>query len=158
MKNELDDFSDSKYGRMFSGLAVPIATEVELVALGRSGAVMDDRSESVEGDNDCIPAGWTFFGQFMAHDITADRSSLSHHASVNRITNFREPRLDLEALYAYGPLGSPYLYDSDDPDKFLLGINDAGFPDDLPRNRQGRPLTGDPRNDVHQIIEGYSLI
>lgn len=152
LKNELDDFSGSKYGRMFPHLRAPEAGEALLFALGRSGAVMDDRSESAEGDNVCIPAGWTFFGQFIAHDITADRSALSHHARVGQITNFRMPRLDLEAVYAFGPTGSPYLYDLDDPDTLLLGFNDIGNYDDVPRNHQGRALVGDPRNDVHQII------
>jgi hypothetical protein len=152
LKNDLDDFSGSKYGRMFPHLRTPRAGEELLFALGRSGAVMDDRTEAEEGDNRCIPAGWTFFGQFIAHDITADRSALSHHARVGEITNFRTPRLDLEAVYAFGPTGSPYLYDLDDPDKLLLGMNDAGQPGDVPRNRQGRALVGDPRNDVHQLI------
>src|SRR5579872_1999458 len=56
LKNELDDFSGIKYGRMFPGLRVPTASEETLIALGRSGAVMDDRSEAEEGDNHCIPA------------------------------------------------------------------------------------------------------
>jgi Animal haem peroxidase len=113
---------------------------------------MDDRTEDDAGDNACIPAGWTFFGQFIAHDITADRSAISHHANVERLTNFRTPQLDLEAVHAFGPSGSPYLYDLLDADRFLLGINDAGRPDDVPRNSQGRALTGDPRNDVHLLI------
>jgi hypothetical protein len=158
LKNDLDDFSGSKYGRMFPGLRTPEAGEELLIALGRSGAVMDDLSESEEGDNGCIPAGWTFFGQFIAHDITADRSTLAHHARVGQITNFRTPRLDLEAVYAFGPTGSPYLYDRNDPDKFLLGVNDEGKPDDVPRNQQERALVGDPRNDVHQIIAQLHVV
>ena len=35
-------------------------------------------------------------------------------------------------------------YDMEDFDKFLIGINDIGALDDLPRNRQGRALVGDP--------------
>lgn len=151
-KNAVTGFSDSKYGRMFPHLRRPEATEEMLIALGRSGAVMDDQSETEEGDNLRIPAGWTFFGQFIAHDITADRSALSHHAHVGRLTNFRTPRLDLEAVYAFGPTGSPYLYDLNDADKLLIGVNDRGQAEDVPRNQQGRALVGDPRNDVHQLI------
>src|SRR5207249_353018 len=110
-----------------------------------------------EGDNACIPAGFTFFGQFIAHDITADRSAISHHVTAERLTNYRSPRLDLEAVYAFGPSGSPYLFDLLDADKFLLGVNDAGRPDDVPRNQQGRALTGDPRNDVHTFISQLHL-
>lgn len=156
-KNDMVAFNGSKYGHMFPKLPTPAATEEQLLALGRSGAVMDATGDDVAGDNGCIPAGWTFFGQFIAHDITADRSALSHHANVERISNFRTPRLDLESVYAFGPTGSPYLYDLEDPDKFLLGLNDEGHLDDIPRNRQGRALTGDPRNDVHLIISQMHL-
>ncbi len=60
-------------------------------------------------------------------------------------------------MYAAGPTGSPYLYDLDDADKFLLGVNDIGEMEDLPRNRQGRALLGDPRDDVHLIISQLHL-
>ncbi|HEY3228813.1 MAG TPA: heme peroxidase family protein, partial [Roseiflexaceae bacterium] len=82
---------------------------------------------------------------------------LQHHANLNELRNFRTPQLDLESLYGAGPSGSPYLYDTDDPDKFLLGENDLGRPDDLPRNRQGVALISDPRNDVHLIISQMHL-
>lgn len=157
LKNEVDAGTGGTYGRLFPGLSTPEVGEDLLLALGRSGAVMDDTSDHDSGDNHCIPAGFTFFGQFIAHDITADRSAISHHARAERLTNFRTPRLDLEAVYSFGPTGSPYLYDLDDPDKFLLGVNDAGRPDDVPRNSQGRALTGDPRNDVHTIISQLHL-
>jgi len=48
-------------------------------------------------------------------------------------------------LYSDGPIGSPFLFDVADPAKFLLDP-DGG---DVPRNRQGVALIGDPRNDVH---------
>jgi hypothetical protein len=131
------------------------------LTLGRSGSVMDDAARpddtGASTDNPRTPAGWTFFGQFIAHDITADRSLLLHHARLNELRNFRTPRLDLESMYAAGPIGSPYLYDLDDADKFLLGINDRGEMEDLPRNRQGRALLGDPRDDVHLIISQLHL-
>src|SRR5260370_7565156 len=115
----------------------------------------DDQNEKAK--NPRIPAAFPFLGQFIAHDITADRSLLQHHARLNELRNFRAPRLDLECLYASGPGGDPYLYDLDDLDKFLLGINDIGNLDDLPRNRQGRALVGDPPNDLHLIISQLHL-
>ena len=155
LKSTLSEGISDKYGRMFPDLPPPTADEEALLALGRSGAVMDDASGADaedRGENPCIPAGFTFFGQFIAHDITADRSMLQHHANVDEIHNFRTPRLDLECVYAAGPTGTPYIFDLYDPDKLLLGVNDAGQPNDVPRNRQGRALVGDPRNDVHTLI------
>ena len=152
--------TSGKYGRLFPHLAKQTADDAGLLALGRAGAAMDlptpqytgDDSADPATDNPRIPAGWPIYGQFIAHDITADRSLLQHHASVRQIVNFRTPRLDLECLYGAGPTGSPFMYDLRDPDKFLLGVNDAGEPDDLSRNSQGIALIGDPRNDVHLPI------
>ena len=161
LKDELSTAEGGKYGRMFPDLPSPQTDETILLTLGKSGSVMDAAARpyetGVSTDNPAIPAGWTFFGQFIAHDITADRSLLLHHARLNELRNFRTPRLDLESLYAARPTGSPYLYDLDDADKFLLGINDQGEMEDLPRNRQGRALLGDPRDDVHLIISQLHL-
>jgi len=160
LKHALSGEATDKYGRMFPGLRTPSASEDALIALGRSGAVMDDVSgaDGSSADNHCISAGWTFFGQFIAHDISADRSLIQHHANVEELRNFRIPRLDLESVYAAGPTGTPYIYDIEDPDKFLLGINDAGQKNDLPRNSQGRALTGDSRDDVHSLISQLHLV
>ncbi len=148
----------SKYGRMFPKLPPLRVEEKDLLALGRAGAAIDVGADSPALDNPRIPAGFTMLGHFVAHDLTADRSMLQHHASLREVRNFREPRLDLDSLYGPGPAGAPYLYDANDPDKFLLGVNDAGQPEDLPRNSQGRALIGDARNDVHGILAQLHLL
>jgi hypothetical protein len=161
LKGPLSRVEEGKYGRMFPDLPGLATDEEYLLALGRSGSMMDVLSrqddQDAKADNPRIPAAFPFLGQFIAHDITADRSLLQHHARLNELRNFRTPRLDLECLYASGPGGDPYLYDLEDLDKFLLGINDIGNLDDLSRNRQGRALVGDPRNDVHLIISQLHL-
>ena len=161
LKDSLSMAKAGKYGRMFPDLPYPETDEAILLTLGKSGSIMDAASRPEEqeasSDNPRIPAGFTFLGQFIAHDITADRSLLLHHARLNELRNFRTPRLDLESLYAAGPTGNPYLYDINDADKFLIGINDQQEMRDLPRNRQGRALLGDPRDDVHLIISQLHL-
>ena len=95
-----------------------------------------------------MAAGWPFFGQFIAHDITADRSPLGHRADPEQVKNFRTPRANLEGVYGAGPTGSPYLYQKDDPAKLLLG--EGGH--DVPRNHEGIALVGDQRNDIHLFM------
>jgi hypothetical protein len=143
-----------KYGRMFPGLP-PCEVDVESAAgLGRAASRMDATLPVVDRvlENRRIPAGFAVLGQFVAHDITADRSLLARHATVEDLRNSRAPRLDLECLYGDGPVGNPFMYDAEDPDKLLLGEGD-----DLPRNRQGVALIGDPRNDVHLLINQLHL-
>ena len=139
---------------MFPNLAACEVDADSAVGLGRAASRMDATLPATDEAlaNPRIPGGFTVFGQFVAHDITADRSLLSRHALAGELRNSRTPRLDLESVYGDGPVGNPFLYDVEDPDKLLLGVNVGGMLDDLPRNRQGVALIGDPRNDVHLLI------
>ena len=150
------DGASGKYGRLFPQLPPLDADEGLLYRLGGSGGACDGGVVVVDGesasDDASGPAGWPLFGQFVAHDITADRSLLLRHADAGHLANYRSPRANLECLYGEGPAGSPFLYERDDPAKLLLGRNDRGEPADLPRNQQGVALLGDPRNDVHLFV------
>lgn len=156
LKSELSVSGDGKYGRMFPDLPCNECDDEALAALGRAGAIMDEAlltpEEEARTDDPRIAAGYPVLGQFIAHNITADRSLLQHHANLAEIRNFRTPSLNLESVYGAGPTGAPYLYDVRDSDKFLLGMDDVGQPNDLPRNAQGVALIGDPRDDVHLLI------
>jgi hypothetical protein len=146
-----------KYDRLFPDLPPLGGDDRLLLELGGPGGPCDSVAGDGVLDDATVAAGWPFFGQFIAHDITADRSSLQEHADPNTVHNFRTPRANLECLYGAGPVGSPFLYDRDDPAKLLVGENDAGRPDDVPRNRQGLALIGDPRNDVHLFMSQLHL-
>jgi len=130
------------YGRMFE-LPPLEADESLLQQLGAAGGFCD--GGDCEGDAE-VEAGWPFFGQYVAHDLTADRSPLRSHSDLGALRNMRSPRANLESLYGGGPTGSPYMYMRDDPAKLLL------VDGDLPRNREGLALIGDPRNDVHLFV------
>jgi Animal haem peroxidase len=134
--------AEGRYGRAFPDLAPLQCDDAELLALGAAGGVCD----AGPGTDGTADAGWPFFGQFIAHDITADRSPIGPHEDADSIANFRSPRANLECLYGAGPVGAPFLYDRDDPAKLLAGDGD------VPRNHQGIALLGDPRNDVHLFI------
>jgi len=116
--------------------------------------------------NNRIPAGYTYFGQFVDHDITFDpQSSLERANDPHALTNFRTPRFDLDSLYGSGPADQPFLYDwhcrADPGVKLLHDHNpcDGEYaPLDLPRNAQGRALIGDARNDENLIVAQLHLL
>jgi len=136
-----------RYRRLFDDLEPLVADERALHDLGRLGGVADVGANG-DAPDASVAAGWPMFGQFVAHDITADRSPLGHRANPEQIRNFRTPRANLEGVYGAGPVGSPYLYDKADAAKLLLGPDGV----DVPRNEQGIALVGDPRNDVHLFM------
>ncbi len=131
-----------RYRSMFPELPPLVADDAALHLLGRPGGPCDLGDDAGEPDSQ-VAAVWPFFGQFVAHDITADRSPLVHQAGP-AVRNFRTPRANLEGVYGAGPIGAPFLYRSDDPAKLLLSPCGS----DVPRNHEGIALIGDPRNDV----------
>jgi Animal haem peroxidase len=136
-----------RYRRLFEDLPPLETDERALHGLGRAGGPADMGVDGEDPDAS-VAAGWSFLGQFIGHDITADRSPLGHRADPEQIRNFRTPRANLEVVYGAGPVGSPYLYDKKDPAKLLLGADGV----DVPRNQQGIALLGDPRNDIHLFM------
>jgi hypothetical protein len=142
------------YARMFPELPPFRADEEFLHALGRVGGVCDcgNINDSPESLGDTA-AGWPILGQFVAHDITADRSALRSSTNIEDLRNARNPQLNLESLYGDGPTGHPFLFQRDDPAKFLLGLGGA----DLQRNAEGTAVIGDPRNDSHMLVSQLHL-
>jgi len=113
-----------------------------------------------------LPAGYTYFGQFVDHDLSFDPvSSLRLPNDPGQVEDFRTPRLDLDMLYGSGPRDMPYLYAPDAPpggELLLIGDSRTQFgegfaAEDLPRNAAGRALIGDPRNDENAIIAQLHL-
>jgi hypothetical protein len=139
---------------MFPELPAFEADEEFLHALGRSGGVCDCGDETdPPGSLSGVAAGWPIFGQFVAHDITADRSALQGQVDAHTLRNARRPTLDLECLYGDGPVGHPFLFQRDDPAKLLLGADGL----DVPRNAEGIAIIGDPRNDSHLLVAQLHL-
>ncbi len=146
------------YRRMFPELPALPSDESFLRKLGTSCGLEGSSAGPDEKYDASGAAGWTVLGQFIAHDITADRSPLVDRANVETLENVRRQKLNLEFLYGSGPAGDPYLYDVRDPAKLLLGINDAGKADDLQRNAQGIAIIADPRNDSHLLVSQMQVL
>jgi len=144
----------TSYARLFPDLPAFAADEAFLFALGRPGGLCDcGDAEDDAASLGTVAAGWPFFGQFVAHDITADRSALGSHVDPARLRNARSPQLNLECLYGDGPVGHPYLFQRNDPAKLLTGPDGQ----DVLRNGEGTAIIGDPRNDSHVLMSQMHL-
>jgi hypothetical protein len=123
---------------------------------------MDPAGGAENPNNPDIPAGFTFLGQFIDHDLTFDpTSSLERQSDPESIENFRTPAFELDNVYASGRAASPHQYDINSGRvKFLiekLDPNDAASQDDLPRNSQNVAIIADPRNDENVIVSQLQL-
>jgi hypothetical protein len=151
-----------RFGRMFAFLPEGNLEHDTLARLIR----LVTRQAGTSTENYRIPAGYTYFGQFVDHDVTFDpTSSLQRHNDPNALVDFRTPRLDLDSLYGSGPVDQPFLYDWKTPShrgvKLLVGRerpNRTVAAEDLPRNEDGRALIGDARNDENLIISQLHLL
>lgn len=155
-------FKAGRFGRMIPELTH--ALEPPDAALAELGLAMLDQDDAVSSDNPNIPAGYTYLGQFIDHDITLDTTTLTEVAQdPTAVENFRTPRLDLDSVYGFGPRAQPSLYDRNSPGraKLLVGTTSApgfptpgaaGLPHDLPRNAQGFAIIGDERNDENLLV------
>ena len=115
-------------------------------------------------ENILVPAGYTYLGQFIDHDLTFDSTSSLDPASSAEPTNLRTPRFDLDCLYGDGPDTQPFMYDP--AGEKLLFKNDPVSPSakptdlaaqDLLRNPNGRAIIGDKRNDENSIVSQIQL-
>lgn len=102
-----------------------------------------------------IPAAYTYFGQFIDHDITFDPTPIgSQDRDPNGLNNFRTPRLDLDNIYGRGPEDQPYLYKTNL--HFRTKKASKSKVPDLPRF-DDEAVIGDKRNDENAIVSQIHL-
>jgi hypothetical protein len=164
---------EGRFGRMFRSLPAAEFDEADLVLLAAKDAMLSPPEVNAAGqpvatpeneidseENFDIPAGYTYLGQFIDHDITFDpMSSLDRLNDPEALTDFRTPRLDLDCLYGRGPDDQPYMFDFADKTRaarFALGrtLTFNGAPSsarDLLRLND-RAVIGDKRNDENVIV------
>src|SRR5919109_3628774 len=114
-----------------------------------------------------IPAGFTYLGQFVDHELTFDKTKvmLGENVSPAQLLQARSPSLDLDSLYGAGPTdpGSAKFYAADGihlkMGKTLAAegiVAKQGF--DLPRGAgttarsKRRAIIPDPRNDENLVV------
>ncbi len=149
-----------RFGRMFSDALPGVygsntqESEHNLSALADAmTAELEPPKDGPDAEEGGIPALYTYFVQFIDHDITFDPVSLlTKFKDPDGLVDFRTPALDLDNVYGRGPDDQPYLYV--DNRFFALGEELTGSnhaANDLPRFN-GRALIGDPRNDENVIV------
>jgi hypothetical protein len=130
------------YSRLFEKAREPIASDEEYKLVDLANAMGYDK----EREGTLTPRiGYTYFGQFLGHDLTHDATPLAgpYHDPENT-PNFRTSAFDLDHVYGDGPAGSPYLYEGEaGAETFKIGATvPGGYRRDLPI-QHGHLLIGD---------------
>jgi heme peroxidase len=121
-----------------------------------------------------VPAGFTYLGQFVDHDLTMDRTAaqLGEDVNLEDLMQGRSPALDLDSVYGRGPADrNDRVFYAEDGVTLKVGTTSpTTFPDervnvemegfDLPRfggtggthADRRRPLIPDVRNDENLAI------
>src|SRR5205085_6730469 len=117
------------FGRIFRALPPADFGVDDAASLNALGTLADKLSSAADpadpkngpdAEESGIPAAYTYFGQFIDHDLTFDpASSLQKQNDPDALVDYRTPRFDLDNVYGRGPDDQPYLYE--DGAKFILG-------------------------------------
>ena len=173
MPGEVPPESTMKFCRLFPDLEPFRPERPDLEALGGTMADADKIQNAPDLPPDSsTPAGFTYFGQFVDHDISRTEGlELDDPAPelVGDVVMGRTASLDLDSLYGKGPDDSKVTFYEDDGIHFKIGTADATpvqagdapeLPNDLPRKprEENDDLTelpaniGDHRNDENLAV------
>jgi hypothetical protein len=162
-----------RFGLLFEGLTPFRPGDDALLDLARAmedTAFDDQAGDDLAGDNPGVPAGFTYLGQFIDHDITFDKTKdFPVIDDPLLIEQARTPNLELDSVYGLGPKLQGELYElANGPGEARLRIGatrtgggdpgiPSGLPFDLPRHpvgtdRANQAIIGDERNDENLIV------
>ena len=161
-----------KFGRML-GIKDETTGEaalLEIIRLTDLGAAANSRQTFFDAagnpisDDSDIPAGYTYLGQFLAHEIAFDPREVvpTEAVDVDALRQVRSPALDLDSLYAGGPAAAPPGTFEADGVRMKVGRTTpsqfwgAVVKHDLLRHPPGDPehrraIIGDNRNDENLV-------
>lgn len=158
----------NRFGKMFPDLEPYRPPDEALEALGHAMVEIDP--EDPVADIPSLPAGYTYLGQFIDHDLSFDKTEgFPEIKDPELIEQARTPTLELDSLYGLGPALQPEFYEGHIPPPralFRIGLTSSiptpggvGLPDvpvslpnDLPRGSDKLAVIGDPRNDENTIV------
>jgi hypothetical protein len=145
------------YSRLFPPPTKPLtrSDEEKLVRLGQSMRYATEREGILTPR-----AGFTYFGQFIGHDLTHDQTPLAGpYLSAERTPNYRSPHLNLEQVYGGGPQDSPHLYEGEaEAEVFKIGTTTgSGYSRDL-SIESGKFQIADNRNLDNLILRQLHVV
>jgi hypothetical protein len=164
-QSSLTPFAESapdRYCRLFPPATESNDFEPSRVALNALAcAMLDDGTRvSEERPEILLEAGYTYFGQFIAHDLTKDISSVDDawRKDLSELENRQSPKLDLRLLYGDGPKASSELYESDGVRLKVAATEASGRSFDICTDTQGARVLADDRGGSNLILRQMTAL
>jgi hypothetical protein len=167
--------ADAYYGRPKEEVIEALKTIAEARRGIKDEPPANEAGQEPQGESRETPAGYTYLGQFIIHDLTRSQIPAKGEAPINRAT----PCLDLDSVYGGGPMLCPHFFqrptrEKESPHLFYIGRTadalqpgntdiSSNLPLDLPRVGTGgnfgtgseksiSALIPDNRNDENLVI------
>jgi hypothetical protein len=124
-------------------------------------AMLDDGTRvSEERPEILLEAGYTYFGQLVAHDLTKDISSIDDvwRSEPGELENLQTPRLDLSLLYGCGPEHTRELYEDDGVRLKVGAVSIAGRSFDVCVGAEGERVLADDRGGGNLILRQMTAV
>jgi hypothetical protein len=110
----IENSKSDRFGYLFDTRSSISYTSANRKLLEDLGLNMLEDAATAQLDSSTIESGYTYFGQFVDHDITLDvDSDIDVSRSARTLINYRTPNLELDSVYGDGPGVDSFLYDSD---------------------------------------------
>jgi len=153
---------ENRYSRLFPPALPSLSSDVYCEALTELGSAMLDDDSRVCDDRPeiLLDAGYTYFGQFVAHDVTKDVSSIEEASTrpPEELENLQTPRLDLDVSYGGGPSRCPELYESDGMRLKVGGSSPAAKAFDICVGKRGERVLADDRGAENLILRQMTSV
>jgi Animal haem peroxidase len=151
----------NRYCRLFSPMPWPADVDHYCHRLTELGRAMVDDGSRVSDDRPeiLVDSGYTYFGQFVAHDLTKDGSSVDEawRKEPEELENLQTSKLDLSTLYGRGPESSPELYRADGV-RLKIGHGNGRHPFDIHVSPNGGCVLADERNAENLVLRQMTAV
>lgn len=153
---------DDRYSRLFPPAAAPADIDSYCEAVTALGTAMIDDGTRVSDEQPeiLLDAGYTYFGQLLAHDLTKDVSSVDEawRKQPEELQNLQTPRLDLDVIYGGGPDVSPELYETDRVHLKIGKPGGNGRSFDICVGKQGERVLADDRGAENLVLRQMTAV
>jgi TIR domain len=155
VRNGATKTAGGKFGRLFDQSKTTFTKEALDELASHMVAAFDAREDGKDDEESGIPALYTYFGQFIDHDLTLDpEPSFKKSKDPTATFDFRTSAFDVDNVYGHGPNDQPYMHDTD---KETVAKEAAAKKAASPSPAEQEVASRQPRGAVNQDLSVHEM-